>query len=89
MIPLDPVSVLIADDEPVARTGMRSMLSTIEWIRLVGEASSGPEAVEAINRLQPELVFLDIQMPGLLGTDVIRRVQHLSLIHISEPTRPY
>ncbi len=80
MIPLDPVSVLIADDEPVARTGMRSMLSSIEWIRLVGEASSGPEAVEAINRLQPELVFLDIQMPGLLGTDVIRRVQHQPMV---------
>lgn len=77
---LDRVPVLIVDDEPVARAGLRSMLSSIEWIQLVGEAGSGPEAVEAIDRLQPELVFLDIQMPGLLGTEVVRRTQHQPMV---------
>jgi two-component system, LytTR family, response regulator len=71
-----PITALIVDDEPVARAGMQRMLTDIEWISCVGEASSGPAAVEAIDRLRPELVFLDIQMPGLLGTDVLRRVQH-------------
>ena len=42
----------------------------------VGEAANGPAAVEAIDTLRPELVFLDIQMPGLLGTEVLARVQH-------------
>ena len=70
------VSTLIADDEPVARAGLRDMLGAIEWVTCVGEVSDGPAAVEAINRLRPELVFLDIQMPGLLGTDVLRAVQH-------------
>jgi two-component system LytT family response regulator len=70
------ISTLIVDDEPVARAGMRHMLAEVEWIECVGEAANGPAAVEAINTLKPELVFLDVQMPGLLGTDVLRRVQH-------------
>jgi len=70
------VTTLIADDEPVARAGMRDMLAAFDWITVVGEASNGPAAVEAINQLKPELVFLDIQMPGLLGTDVLRRAEH-------------
>ena len=70
------VSVVIADDEPVARAGLRDMLAGAEWLSLVGEAANGPAAVETINRLRPELVFLDIQMPGLLGTDVLQHVTH-------------
>jgi two-component system, LytTR family, response regulator len=70
------VTTLIADDEPVARAGLRDMLAGVEWLTCVGEAASGPAAVDAINQLRPELVFLDVQMPGLLGTDVLRRVQH-------------
>ncbi|HYW31792.1 MAG TPA: LytTR family DNA-binding domain-containing protein [Gemmatimonas sp.] len=70
------MSTLIADDEPLARAGLREMLSTVSWLECVGEAAHGEAAVEAINRLQPELVLLDIQMPGLLGTDVLRRCTH-------------
>ena len=72
----DAVTALIADDEPIARAGLRDMLAGIEWIRIVGEASSGPATVDAIESLRPELVFLDVQMPGLLGTDVLRRTRH-------------
>ena len=71
-----PVRVLVADDEPVARSGLADMLARIEWLKVVGEAASGPEAVERINRLQPDLAFLDIQMPGLLGTEVLRTATH-------------
>ncbi len=70
------VSVLIADDEPVARAGLRDMLDAFDWVTCVGEVASGPAAVEAIDTLRPELVFLDIQMPGLLGTEVLKRVEH-------------
>lgn len=70
------VTVLIADDEPVARAGLRDMLSDVEWVTIVGEASNGIAAVEGINALAPELVFLDIQMPGMLGTDVLAHVAH-------------
>ncbi|HVT57061.1 MAG TPA: LytTR family DNA-binding domain-containing protein [Thermoanaerobaculia bacterium] len=70
------VAALIADDEPVARAGLRHMLGAFSWVSCVGEAASGPAAVAAIDALRPELVFLDIQMPGLLGTDVLRQVRH-------------
>lgn len=70
------VTTLIADDEPVARAGLRDMLASVPWLTCVGEAANGLAAVEAINTLRPELVFLDIQMPGLLGTEVLRRVEH-------------
>ena len=70
------VTTLIADDEPVARAGLRDMLSAVSWIDVIGEASNGVSAVESIDRLRPELVILDIQMPGFLGTDVLRRCVH-------------
>jgi two-component system LytT family response regulator len=70
------VTALIADDEPMARAGLRDMLAGIDWITCVGESASGPATVDAIDTLRPELVFLDIQMPGMLGTDVLRQVTH-------------
>ena len=70
------VTTLVVDDEPVARAGLCAMLTAFNWVSVVGEAADGPAAVEMINHLRPELVFLDIQMPGLLGTDVVRRVEH-------------
>jgi two-component system, LytTR family, response regulator len=70
------VAVLIVDDEPVARAGMRHMLADVEWIECIGEAASGPAAVEAIDALRPELVFLDIQMPGISGIEVLRQIAH-------------
>jgi two-component system LytT family response regulator len=72
------ITVLIADDEPVARRGLKDMLAggAFEWIECIGEAANGIEAVQAIDRLRPDLVFLDVQMPGLLGTEVLSRVAH-------------
>jgi two-component system LytT family response regulator len=74
------VTTLIVDDEPVARAGLRAMLGAFDWVSVVGEAADGASAVEAIDRLRPELVFLDVQMPGLLGTEVVRRIQHQPFI---------
>ncbi len=67
---------MIVDDEPVARAGLREMLRAIEWVNVVGEASDGLAAVEAIDRMRPELVLLDVQMPGLQGIEVLARLQH-------------
>ena len=58
-----------------ARAGLRAMLTAFEWVEVVGEAADGETALTEIDRLQPELVFLDVQMPGLLGTDVVRRLE--------------
>ena len=68
------VRTLIVDDEPIARDGLRRLLGAVAWIECVGDADSGPAAVAAIDRLKPELVFLDIQMPGFPGTEVLRQV---------------
>ncbi len=70
------VRALIADDEPIAREGLRDMLAAVPWIECVGEAANGPAAVQAIDALEPDLLFLDIEMPGLLGTDVLRQATH-------------
>jgi two-component system LytT family response regulator len=69
------VTTFVADDEPVARAGLRAMLGAFDWVTVVGEAADGESAVARIEALRPELVFLDVQMPGLLGTDVLRRLQ--------------
>jgi two-component system LytT family response regulator len=74
------VRTLVVDDEPVARAGLRAMLAAFDWVEVVGEAADGAAAVEAIDRLRPELVFLDVQMPGMLGTDVLRRVERQPLV---------
>jgi two-component system LytT family response regulator len=74
------ISTLIVDDEPVARAGLMRLLAEIEWIDVVGEAADGLTAVEMIDAQKPDLVFLDIQMPGLIGTDVFRRLRHRPLV---------
>jgi len=70
------VTVLVVDDEPIARAGLKAALSGFDWIEVVSEAADGQSAVQAIDTLKPELVFLDVQMPGLLGTDVLRHIHH-------------
>jgi two-component system LytT family response regulator len=69
------VTTFVADDEPVARAGLRAMLTAFDWVQVIGEAADGESAVRKIQALRPELVFLDVQMPGLLGTDVLRRLE--------------
>jgi two-component system LytT family response regulator len=74
--PATPVRTLIADDEPIARAGLRRLLASVPWVEVIGEAANGPAALAAIEQLTPDLVFLDIQMPGLTGTDVVARLTH-------------
>src|SRR5215208_932147 len=73
------IRTLLVDDEPLARDGLRVRLSRESDIEIVGEASDGPSAVDAVLSLRPDLVFLDVQMPGFDGFDVVSRTaaQHL------------
>jgi two-component system, LytTR family, response regulator len=67
-------SALLVDDEPLAREGLRLQLEHETDFSIVGEAINGPDAVKAIGRLRPDLVFLDIQIPGFDAFEVLRRV---------------
>lgn len=69
-----PLRVLIVDDEPLARSRIIDLLANEDGVEIAGTAASGSSAVEAIKRLSPDLVFLDIQMPGMTGLDVIRAI---------------
>ena len=72
--PTRPISVLIADDEPPARRRLLDLLGPHADFRVIGEARSGREAVAAIERLAPDVVFLDVQMPEGDGFEVVRTV---------------
>lgn len=65
------IRALIVDDESLARRGLLIRLQGLPDMEVVGEASSGRAALEAIRRLQPDVVFLDIEMPGMTGLDVV------------------
>ncbi|MBN9656986.1 MAG: response regulator transcription factor [Acidobacteria bacterium] len=73
------MNVLIVDDEPIARQILRELLEEHPGISLAGEASTGLEAVEQIARLHPDVVLLDLQMPGLDGFSVARTLRGDSL----------
>jgi two-component system LytT family response regulator len=66
-------NVLIADDEPAARRGVRQLLSPFDEFAVAGECRNGAEVLAALDVSTPDVVFLDIQMPGIDGFEVIRR----------------
>jgi DNA-binding LytR/AlgR family response regulator len=69
-----PLRTLIVEDEPIARNVLREELEQFDDIRIVGEAASGIEALELIQTVRPALVFLDLQMPGMQGFEVVKRI---------------
>jgi two-component system, LytTR family, response regulator len=74
---------VLVDDEQPARDELRYLLGQIGGVEVMGEAGNGIEALDTIDRLKPELVFLDVQMPGLTGFQVARRmVDHALSAHV-------
>lgn len=79
----EALTILIADDHPLFRKGLRALLATVPQVQLVGEASNGAEAVRLAEQLQPNLVLMDLQMPGGDGLTAIRQIAAArSNIHI-------
>jgi DNA-binding NarL/FixJ family response regulator len=70
----EPISIVIAEDHPVFRDGLRALLTSVDDTRIVGEASSGTDAVELAAALQPDVVLMDLRMPGLDGLEATRRI---------------
>ena len=68
------IRVLIADDHPLVRSGLKALLASVEGIEVVGEAADGGAAVEVALRVRPDVVVMDIQMPGQDGIEATRRL---------------
>ena len=71
---MNSLRLLIVDDEPLIRSGMRKAASQIDGIEILGECGSGTDAIETIRSRRPDLVLLDVQMPGCSGLDVVREI---------------
>lgn len=71
---MSALRVVVADDEPLARRRLRSLLRRHPEVEVVAEAASGPDAVEAVREHRPDVLFLDVQMPGMTGVEVMERL---------------
>ena len=74
----EPIRVLVADDHPVFRRGMRAILGAEPEIELVGEATDGEEAVALALELRPDVILMDLNMPGVTGIEATRRILEAS-----------
>ena len=74
----DRISIVIADDHEVVRQGIRSYLETVKEFQVVGEASSGDEALKLVSDYIPDLVLLDLIMPGIDGVETTRQIKQIS-----------
>lgn len=72
---MEKIRTIIVDDEPLARDSMRVLLERDSEIELVGKCANGHEALQAIQELTPDLLFLDVQMPGMDGFEVLAQVE--------------
>jgi len=72
------LQVLIADDHQIFRDGLKALISRSKELKLVGEATTGEEAVAKAEHLQPDVVLMDIQMPGMGGIEATRRILEVS-----------
>lgn len=75
---MDTLRILVAEDHPLFRKGVISLLASVPGFEVVGEATSGKEAVERAATLQPDVVLMDLQMPGGNGIEATREIMHES-----------
>jgi two-component system LytT family response regulator len=76
MMSAKKIKTLIVDDEPLARRTIRDLLETDPEIEIIGECGSGSEAVNFLRKQSPDLLFLDIQMPGMNGFEALSTIEH-------------
>jgi DNA-binding NarL/FixJ family response regulator len=79
---MDKLRILIAEDSAPFREGLRNLLQSVDSLEVIGEAASGQEAIQLARQLQPDIVLMDVQMPGLNGIEATRQIVYTSP-HIS------
>jgi len=72
--PPKPIRVVLADDHPIVRAGIRDTLKELTGVEVVGEASDGRQAIELVKSAHPDVVFMDISMPSLNGLEATERI---------------
>jgi len=72
---VNKISVLVVDDHPLVRMGIAAMLATSDQVDIVGQASSGEEAISLYRGLHPEITLMDLQLPGMNGVEAIKRIR--------------
>lgn len=75
---MDSIRVVIADDQVITRSGLRTLLAAQATIDVVGEAQHGAEAIELATSLQPDVILMDLRMPGINGIEATRRIHRTS-----------
>ncbi len=75
---MEPIRILIADDHPLFRDGLRALLASVPDTEVIGEVATGEDAIAQATALQPDLILMDIQMPGVNGIEATRRILQAS-----------
>jgi DNA-binding NarL/FixJ family response regulator len=75
---MEPIRILIADDHPLFRDGLRALLESVQDMQVIGEAATGDEVLAQATNLQPDVILMDIKMPGINGLEATRRIQQTS-----------
>lgn len=74
----EPLRILLVDDHPLVRSGLRALLASMPEMRVVGEAPNGEEAIAQAAELQPDIILMDLNMPGINGIEATRRIVQTS-----------
>ncbi len=87
ILKMDKVRILIAEDSAPFRQGLRNLLQSVDDVEVLGEATTGEETIQLANQLQPDVILMDIQMPGVNGIEATRQIifasPHISILMLT------